>query len=96
MQANPLVAAYCASKYAIVGLGEALRAELAPQGVGITIACPGTANTKIWDGMRVRPTRFGGAWRARLKPASGIARLALRPIGLRMKSGSAFWQAGDT
>lgn len=45
VQSNPMVAAYCASKYALVGLGEALRAELGPLGIGVTIACPGTVNT---------------------------------------------------
>jgi NAD(P)-dependent dehydrogenase (short-subunit alcohol dehydrogenase family) len=52
--------AYGASKYAAVGVAEALRAELAPGGIGVTLFCPGTINTRIWDGARARPERFGG------------------------------------
>jgi NAD(P)-dependent dehydrogenase (short-subunit alcohol dehydrogenase family) len=53
-------AAYGASKYAAVGVAEALRAELDGSGVGVTLFCPGTINTRIWDGARARPDRFGG------------------------------------
>ncbi len=53
-------AAYAASKYAAVGIAEALRAELKSDGIGVTLFCPGTVNTRIWDGGRARPDRFGG------------------------------------
>lgn len=32
--------AYCSSKYALLGLSEALRAELKPQGITVQVACP--------------------------------------------------------
>lgn len=32
--------AYCSSKYALLGFSEALRAELAPQGITVQVACP--------------------------------------------------------
>lgn len=51
---------YGASKYATVGIGEALRAELAPFGIGVTLFCPGTTNTRMWDSARSRPARYGG------------------------------------
>ena len=51
---------YGASKYATVGIGEALRAELEPFGIGVTLFCPGTTNTRMWDGARTRPDRYGG------------------------------------
>ncbi|MDO9486969.1 MAG: SDR family oxidoreductase [Sphingomonadaceae bacterium] len=54
---------YSASKQATAGIGEALAAELAPEGVGVTILCPGLVNTGIWDAARARPERFGGARR---------------------------------
>lgn len=54
---------YSASKQATAGIGEALAAELAPEGVGVTILCPGLVNTGIWDAARTRPERFGGARR---------------------------------
>lgn len=56
-------AAYGATKHAVVGIGEALRAELAETGIGITILCPGLINTRIWDAGRARPERFGGETR---------------------------------
>jgi 3-dehydrosphinganine reductase len=34
-------AAYCASKHALLGLSDALRAELTPRGIRVQIACPG-------------------------------------------------------
>ncbi len=38
---------YCASKFAVVGLSESLRRELAPEGIGVTIACPMVVDTAI-------------------------------------------------
>jgi len=52
---------YGASKHAVLAIGEALRAELAEHGVGVTLLLPGHAQTRIWDGARARPERFGGA-----------------------------------
>ncbi len=52
--------AYSATKYAVVGIAEGLRAELEPEGIGVTLLCPGLVNTRIWDGARARPERFGG------------------------------------
>jgi NAD(P)-dependent dehydrogenase (short-subunit alcohol dehydrogenase family) len=52
--------AYDASKYAVVGIAEGLRAELEGTGTGVTLLCPGLVNTRIWDGGRARPGRFGG------------------------------------
>jgi NADP-dependent 3-hydroxy acid dehydrogenase YdfG len=39
--------AYVASKFAVLGLSQALRTELAPHGVGVTAICPGMINTSI-------------------------------------------------
>ncbi|MEE4299946.1 MAG: SDR family NAD(P)-dependent oxidoreductase [Pseudomonadales bacterium] len=52
--------AYDATKYAVVGIAEGLRAELEGTGIGVTLLCPGLVNTRIWDGARARPERFGG------------------------------------
>jgi NAD(P)-dependent dehydrogenase (short-subunit alcohol dehydrogenase family) len=46
--------AYGTTKYAVVGLSEGLRAELAPFGVGVSVVCPGFVNTPIVANMRVR------------------------------------------
>ncbi|MDP2315008.1 MAG: SDR family oxidoreductase [Pseudomonadota bacterium] len=38
--AVPHLAPYCASKHALVGLSDTLRAELAPRGIAVTTVCP--------------------------------------------------------
>jgi len=41
------MAPYCASKFGVVGMSEALNAELAPRGIHVTALCPGVINTAI-------------------------------------------------
>ena len=41
------LAAYCTTKYAVLGLSESLRDELAPHGIGVTAVCPGIIDTPI-------------------------------------------------
>jgi NAD(P)-dependent dehydrogenase (short-subunit alcohol dehydrogenase family) len=48
------LAAYATSKFAVVGLSEALRDELAPHGIGVTAVCPGIINTPITQTSRLR------------------------------------------
>jgi short-subunit dehydrogenase len=79
--------AYDASKYAVVGIAEGLRAELDGTGIGVTLLCPGLVDTRIWDGARARPERYGGArhqdeaagehWRTHGMDAAFVARAAL-------------------
>ena len=45
--ASPSLAAYSATKFAVLGLSEALREELRPHGIGVTAICPGMINTPI-------------------------------------------------
>jgi NAD(P)-dependent dehydrogenase (short-subunit alcohol dehydrogenase family) len=51
---NPSLAAYSATKFAVLGLSEALRVELRPRGIGVTAVCPGLINTPI---IRTSPMR---------------------------------------
>ena len=39
---------YATSKFAVAGLTEVLRAELAPHGIGVSLLCPGPFRTGIW------------------------------------------------
>lgn len=41
---------YCASKFAVVGLTQAMAQELAPYGVTVNAVCPGMINTSRLDG----------------------------------------------
>lgn len=43
--ALPHMAPYCASKFALVGLSDAVRAEVAEQGIRVTTVCPGLVRT---------------------------------------------------
>ena len=52
--ANPSLAAYTATKFAVLGLSEALRVELRPHGIGVTAVCPGLINTPITRSSRMR------------------------------------------
>ena len=45
--ASESLAAYCTTKFSVVGLSEALRDELRRHGIGVTCICPGIINTPI-------------------------------------------------
>jgi NADP-dependent 3-hydroxy acid dehydrogenase YdfG len=47
---------YTASKFAVVGMMEALRHELAEANVGVSVFCPGLVNTNIGSSNRNRPS----------------------------------------
>jgi NAD(P)-dependent dehydrogenase (short-subunit alcohol dehydrogenase family) len=49
---------YVATKFAVVGLSEALHAELAPEGIGVSAFCPGGVRSNIRDYEKARPARF--------------------------------------
>jgi NAD(P)-dependent dehydrogenase (short-subunit alcohol dehydrogenase family) len=53
--------AYTATKHAVLGMADALRRDLAPDGVAVSVFCPGVVATRVWDARRARPERFGGA-----------------------------------
>ncbi len=52
---------YVASKFAVVGLTESLRIELAPEGIDVTLFCPGATETRIGEAQRNRQETFGPA-----------------------------------
>ncbi len=60
------LAAYSTTKFAVFGLSEALRDELAPHGIGVTTVCPGIINTPILDRLRMRGPDATPAARARI------------------------------
>jgi NAD(P)-dependent dehydrogenase (short-subunit alcohol dehydrogenase family) len=47
--ALPFLGPYAASKHALEAIADALRIELRPWGVGVTIVEPGTIRTPIWE-----------------------------------------------
>ena len=48
-------ALYCAAKFALRGLAQALREECAKSGVGVTILQPGMVETPFFDGLHFAP-----------------------------------------
>jgi NAD(P)-dependent dehydrogenase (short-subunit alcohol dehydrogenase family) len=58
---GPDLDVYCTTKFAVVGFSEALRAELAPRRVGVSILCPGQVATRLPDSERLRPRGLGPA-----------------------------------
>jgi short-subunit dehydrogenase len=67
----PGKAGYCASKFAVRGFSEALRAELHPEGIGVTVVYPGPVDTNlVRDGRAIDD-------QARQKEAEFLARRGL-------------------
>jgi NAD(P)-dependent dehydrogenase (short-subunit alcohol dehydrogenase family) len=52
--AGEALAAYSTTKFAVFGLSEALRDELAQHAIGVTTVCPGLINTPITRSARMR------------------------------------------
>ena len=81
---GPQAGIYTASKFAVRGLTECLRFNLAPYGIGVSLMCPGLTRTNAWDSALRRPagftasgfppperaelTRFGQAFEAGMDP----------------------------
>jgi len=54
--------AYCATKFAVVGLSESLHRELKPRGIGVSVLCPMIVDTKINENsVRMRPEELRNA-----------------------------------
>ena len=69
MAAVPDIGIYCATKHAVVAVSEVLAQELAEDGIGVSVLCPGGVETRIHEAGRNRPAVFGGPVAA-LEPAS--------------------------
>jgi len=78
---------YTATKMAVVGLAESLRETLEPDGIGVSVLCPGNVATNAPLAGRSRPARFGGPFeregstqpRVGMDPAD-IGRIVIRAI----------------
>src|SRR5690606_14874327 len=59
LASTPMLGAYHASKYGVVGLSESLALELAGTGVGVSCLCPELVRTKIFEATRNAPPELG-------------------------------------
>lgn len=82
----PSMAPYCASKFAVVGLSEALGAELSPHGIRVTAICPGVIATDIIRSGRLEGAvgeckhQLEGFYQRRGIPPERVARDILRAV----------------
>jgi NAD(P)-dependent dehydrogenase (short-subunit alcohol dehydrogenase family) len=88
---------YCASKFAVVGLTEALHRELAPHGIGVSALCPMIVATDInANSLRHRPADLrnadhtdvppnveAGTMVGSVIPAAEVARRVVRAVDRR-------------
>lgn len=66
---------YCASKFAVVGLTEALARELRPHGLGASVLCPMIVETRIGENtQRLRPGALERSAEAPPPPPAGAMR----------------------
>jgi NAD(P)-dependent dehydrogenase (short-subunit alcohol dehydrogenase family) len=75
MPAN--MAMYVTAKAAVVALTESIRTELAHEGIGVTLLCPGPVKSNIHELERNRPERF---------TSSGGFQAAAKRLGARSAS----------
>lgn len=86
--AAPDMPVYAASKFAVQGFSEALRADMASHGIGVSTICPGIINTKIvansiMEGRISDPDRHRKIvdfYRRRNYTADDVARSVLRAV----------------
>ena len=57
----PGLSVYTATKFAVVGISETMRADLLPHDIGVSVLCPGVVNTNIFDSGRNRPEDLPGS-----------------------------------
>jgi NAD(P)-dependent dehydrogenase (short-subunit alcohol dehydrogenase family) len=57
----PGLSVYNTTKFAVVGMSEAMQQDLEPFGIGTSVLCPGFVATDIYTSERNRPDTLGGA-----------------------------------
>ena len=60
LAATPFLGAYCGSKFALEAMSDALRLELAPWGIAVSLVEPGAIQSQIWQRATMLATRTLG------------------------------------
>ena len=70
---------YAASKFAVQGFSESIRAELAATGIDVLVVCPGTTDTEFFD--QVIESKGGPKWpEHKAVTAEAVARATVRAM----------------
>lgn len=89
LMAFPGLAPYCSTKFAMVGLSQALRIELGKHNIGVTALCPGGMDTNISKDARIymldgkgqtRRPEVDDKFKKIAKDPAGVARDGLRGL----------------
>jgi len=88
---GPQAGIYTASKFAVRGLTQSLRYNLAPHGIGVSLMCPGLTKTNAGDSALKRPegfaqSGFAAPVRAELEKFSTAFELGMEPIEVGRKT----------
>jgi len=88
---GPQAGIYTASKFAVRGLTECLRYNLAPYGIGVSLMCPGLTRTNAWDSALKRPAAFAASGfappdRAELEQFGSAFELGMDPLEVGRKT----------
>lgn len=86
---GPQAGIYTASKFAVRGLTESLRYNLAPHGIGCSLCCPALTRTNAWTSALKRPEGIG---------ESGfpeVARAELEQFGTAFEEGMDPYEVGS-
>jgi NAD(P)-dependent dehydrogenase (short-subunit alcohol dehydrogenase family) len=86
---GPQAGIYTASKFAVRGLTECLRYNLAPYNIGVSLMCPGLTRTNAWDSALKRPDAFADSG---FKPAD---RAELEQFGTGFDLGMDPFEVGE-
>ena len=83
----PGTGVYNTSKYAVRGLSEALRLDVEPHNIGVSLLCPGAVNTNIHEAVLTRPghlsdTGYYGADEEVFKRLKSVIEVGLDPVDL--------------
>ncbi len=88
LAATPATGTYSTAKFAVTGLGEALRPEVRKYGIGVTTVCPGLINTRIVadgrmktkDGNRSNKENVVAYFKNHGKPPELVAKAILNAV----------------